>query len=140
MRTEPVATQPRTIVEPADRTTRPAVYLAAGFCLLIAAVYLMIGLTVVTVIQPSDDQPVFGFIAAAAFAGSAMILLAVRRRIVWIALAAVQVFIAFTYFDLAAERVPAFEPWGIVLRILQIPLLAALGYLVVRTPRRSATA
>jgi hypothetical protein len=139
MRTETVATQPPAGVEPADRTTRPAVYLAAGFCLLIAAVYLMIGLRVVTVIQPSDDQPAFGFIAAAAFVGFAVLLLAVRRRIVWIALAAVQVLVAFTYFDLAAERVPAFEPWGIALRILQIPVLVALGYLIIRAPRIQTT-
>jgi hypothetical protein len=94
----------------------------------------------VTVIEPSDDQPVFGLIAAAAFIGFAVLLMAVRRRIVWIALAAVQVFIAFTYFDLAAERVPDFEPWGIAVRVLQIPLVVALAYLIARGPRGRPTA
>lgn len=139
MRTVTVATRRPASGETADRTSRLAVSVAAGLCLLIAAVYLMIGLRAVTVIEPSDDQSVFGFIATAAFVGFALLVLAVRRRIVWIGLAATQVLIAFVYFDLASERVPAFEPWGVALRILQVPLLVALGYLIVRSPRRRVT-
>ena len=36
------------------------------------------------------------------------------------------------YIAVAPDRTPAFEPWGITLRIVQVPLLIALLYLAVR--------
>ncbi len=51
--------------------------------------------------------------------------------------AVLQALIIFMYFTLAAERIPEFEVWGILLRVVQIPLLGAITYLAIR-PRRHA--
>jgi hypothetical protein len=38
------------------------------------------------------------------------------------------------YFSLASKRNPHFEMWGIVIRVVQFPLLASLIYLAVTSP------
>ena len=108
-----------------------ALYLAAGLAALIAMVYLLIGLRVLEVIKPTDDQPAFGFVAAGFFLLLAVVLLAFRRRTVWVIAALIQPFIIFVYFNLASEREPSYELWGITLRVLQVPLVLALVYLLV---------
>jgi hypothetical protein len=61
-------------------------------------------------------------------------LLVYDRRTLWILGAILQVFVIFTYFDLASQRTPAFEAWGILLRIAQAIILIALVYLETRLP------
>jgi hypothetical protein len=40
------------------------------------------------------------------------------------------------YFAVAPDREPSFEPWGIVIRVVQVLLLAALVMLVADEPER----
>jgi hypothetical protein len=108
---------------------------AAGLCGVIAAVYVLIGLEVVTVVEETEeevDMVVFGLGAASIFLVGAALLLTVDRRAVWFAGAALQVMVIAMYISVGAERTPAFEAWGISLRVMQLVLLAALVYLASR--------
>lgn len=44
-----------------------------------------------------------------------------------------QVLVIAQYFNVAPDRTPSYEVWGIVLRIIQALLLVGLIYLVVRS-------
>lgn len=124
-----------TTIPARENGVRLAALAAAGFSAVMAVIYLLIGLEVITVLDPPDDQPQFGLIAAGFFLAVAVVLLTVRRRWVWIVLAGVQLFVAFTYVNLAGERIPEYEAWGIALRVLQIPIIVALAWLILRAPR-----
>jgi hypothetical protein len=124
----------RPVRGPVDRSA--PVRAAVVDSLLIALVYLMIGTKLVTVIDPPDDQPAFGLAAAGFFVGFAVVLWLVRRPFVWVAGIVIQLFIVYVYLDLASERVPSFEGWGIALRVLQVPLIAILAFLAIGALRR----
>lgn len=116
------------------RTVR---YAAAASAAVIALIYFLIGLGVLTVVTPAGDDPsmtFFGFSAGGAFLLGAVLLTALDRRMLWILGAVLQIFVVWGYVAVAAGRTPAFEFWGIALRIIQVPLFAALVYLVVRPP------
>jgi hypothetical protein len=113
-------------------------YVAAGLAATIALIYFLIGLGVLTVVTPVDgDQSmlVFGASAGAAFLLGAALLFVFDRRVLWILGAVLQLFVVWGYFAVAPDRIPSFEAWGISLRILQIPLVAALLYLALRSVR-----
>ena len=108
---------------------------AAGIAAVRAGIYYLIGLGVLTVVdqQPGDQSMlIFGAAAGSVFLLGAMLLVAFDRRILWILGALLQLFVAWAYFTVAAERVPPFEMWGGTLRLLQIPLFAALVWLAIR--------
>jgi hypothetical protein len=131
-----MSTNTRTPVSAIGRDSRRgAVRLAAGSSALMAVIYLLIGLRIVEVIRTADDQPVFGFVAAAFFAALAAVLLRWQRPVVWALALANHLFVAYVYFDLAGERIPDFETWGLALRILQVPAILALGSLLLRSRR-----
>ncbi|MFP3913233.1 MAG: hypothetical protein ACLFWM_00025 [Actinomycetota bacterium] len=111
---------------------RPAISVAAGLSAVTAFLYLLIGARAVTVLDTPEDQTAFGLIAAAAFLAGSAVLLVVRRRWVWILGTLGVVFVIFTYFNLAPERSPQFELWGILIRVLQAGLLVTLAYLAAR--------
>lgn len=113
-------------------------YVAAGLSAVIAGIYFLIGIGVLVVVDPGAAAPdappmlVFGASAGGAFLLGAVLLAELDRRWLWILGAILQVLVAWGYFTVAADRTPAFEAWGITLRIIQVPLLAALVYLAVR--------
>jgi hypothetical protein len=133
-------------VTTATRATRPpvpawlyALRLAiAGLAAASAVVYALIGLEVIAVVETGPDDPSlfwFGIPAALAFLFGAGIML-VSERVLWWALGAVfQVFTIAAYFDVADRRTPAFEFWGIALRVVQMLLLAGLVVLIARYPQ-----
>lgn len=108
-------------------------YGAAAIAALIAVIYFLIGLRVLIVLD-GDGNQIFGLFASVAFAFGAGLLLATDRRILWTLGAILQVFVIVTYFNLASQRTPTFEVWGLLLRAIQLPLLAALAYLALRAP------
>jgi hypothetical protein len=65
----------------------------------------------------------------------AALILAFDRRWLWTIGALAQLFIIWTYFNLADQRVPAYEFWGVSIRVLQVMLTALLVYLAVVPPR-----
>lgn len=108
-------------------------YVAAPLCAVTAVLYLLIGLRVLIVLDGNADQT-WGLAPAAAYALGAGLLVAYDRRLLWILGAILQVFVIYTYFNLASQRTPAFEVWGIVIRVVQVMILIALVYLEVRLP------
>jgi hypothetical protein len=120
-------------------------YGAALVATAMAAIYILIGLDVIQVVdaQPGGtDLFGFGMSAAALFGVGAILLVALDRRPLWAIGAVLQVLVAVMYVAVSVDRSPPFEPWGIALRVLQLPLFAALVYLALRpssasTPVRS---
>lgn len=102
---------------------------------LVALLYFLIGLGVVTVL-PDDpsSQTAFGLIAGGSFAIGAVIASRYDKRLLWALGTVGLAFVIWTYFNLAPERTPNFEVWGITIRVLQVPLLIALAYLAI-TPQ-----
>ena len=97
-----------------------------------SVIYFLIGLRVVSVIQNPEEQVGFGLVAGAGFAIAVLLILSVDQRALWVAGAVLQGLIIFMYFTLAAERIPEFEVWGILLRVVQVPLLVAITHLAIR--------
>jgi hypothetical protein len=122
-------------------TRRTIRYAAAAVAAVMAALYFLIGLGVLKVVDaPSadgaPDMLVFGASAGAMFLLGAILLFGLDRRPLWVIGAILQVLVAVMYVTVAPSRQPNFEIWGITLRILQIPLFAALVYLALRPVER----
>ena len=111
-------------------------YAAAVLSGATAVIYFLIGLRVLIVLDANADQT-WALFAAAAYALGAVLLLAVDRRSIWILGAILQIFVITTYFNLASQRLPAFEVWGILLRVVQLIILITLAYLAIRSPMQS---
>jgi hypothetical protein len=112
---------------------------AVGLSGVTALLYLLIGLNVVSIgeITP-DEQTAFGLPAAAVFLTGSIVALFWDKRWLWIVGATGLTLIILMYFNLASERVPEFELWGILIRIVQVPLLLALLYLSFTTPGKES--
>lgn len=108
-------------------------YVAAALAALTAVIYLLIGVNVLTVLDTPADQ-IFGLFAFCGYALGVFLLLAYDRRPIVILGAVFQVFVIYQYFNLASQRSPTYEVWGIVLRVIQAVLLLTLVYLEVRLP------
>ena len=125
--------------ERGDEVSRRTIrYLAAMASAATAALYFGIGAGVLTVVEASPDGPnlfEFGVAAGGAFVVGAVLLLAFDRRLLWVLGAALQVAVILMYVVVASQRTPPFEAWGLLIKLLQVVVLIALAYLVVR-PRR----
>jgi len=110
---------------------------AAALAASMAVIYFLIGLGVITVIEGQADDPsmlFFGAMAGGAFLLGATLLAELDRRWLWIVGALFQVFVIWGYVAIAPQRDPAFEVWGILLRVIQVPLFVALVALALRPP------
>jgi hypothetical protein len=110
-------------------------YVAAALAAATTLLYLLIGFQIVSVIQNPADQPAFALPAAVAFGLLAVLLLVADRRILWVAVGIVVGLIIAMYFGVAPQREPAFEIWGLLIRVAQVGLVLALGYLAIRPGR-----
>jgi hypothetical protein len=125
-------------------TRRRIQYVAALLAGLTAGLYVLIATSAVSVIDPAvvedarRDQLAFATPAALAYALGAVLLLIpmLDRRILWALGALLQVGVIIMYLSVAPDREPSFEPWGIVIRIVQLLLLATLVLLVADEPER----
>ncbi|MGZ6274108.1 MAG: hypothetical protein ACXWM8_07445 [Candidatus Limnocylindrales bacterium] len=129
---------------PADATDerirrRRVRHIAAALSVATALLYFLIGVGVLTVVAgTAKDAPpmlVFGASAGAAFMLGAVLLLAFDNRALWILGALFQVGVVVMYLNVSAQRTPPFEIWGILIKILQVAILGALVYLLVRSPQ-----
>lgn len=122
------------------RHRRMARYLAAVASAATALLYFGIGAGVLKVVdEVAADQPglfEFGASAGAAFALGALLLVAVDHRGLWLLGALLQVGVLVMYVVVSPQRTPAFETWGILIKVLQAVILAALAYLVANAPER----
>lgn len=116
---------------------------AAAIAGLIAILYTLIAFNIVHVVElaPGERSPqlYFGLRAALAFLFGAFLLLRKDHRWLWITGVVLQVLVIWTYLSVAPDRVPSFEIWGVLIRIAQVPLLAALTYLAVTSPHPMTT-
>jgi len=124
------------------RAIRLATAAMAAFAALL---YLLIGFGVLQVVEAGPDDPSllwFGLPAGVAFLFGAVVMLVSERTILWVLGAVFQVFAISAYFGVAADREPAYEFWGIVLRVVQALILIALAVLLARypTPARARAA
>lgn len=108
---------------------------AAGLSGITALLYLLIGLNVVSIgeITP-EEQTAFALPAAAVFLGGLIVALLWDKRWLWLVGALGLTLIIVMYFNLASQRVPDYEVWGILIRVVQVPLLVSLLYLGFTTP------
>lgn len=105
---------------------------ALGLTVITAILYYLIGFRVVEVL--ADDptgQTTFGLIAGTAFALGAVVIARYDKRVLWVLGTLGLGFVIWTYFNLAPDRDPSFELWGILIRVVQVPLLITLGYLAI---------
>ena len=109
---------------------------AAGLSAVTAGLYLLVGLEILPVVEtPSAAAPDmlgFGLSAGLAFAVGTGLLLLLDRRPLWVLGAILQVLVIVMYVQVAPQRTPPFETWGVVIKIIQAAILATLLYLVVR--------
>lgn len=113
-------------------------WLAAGLAWVTAVIYLLIesGLLGVGNLQPEEGPAVIVFIAAACYAlGGLLILL--RRRWLWIIGAVMNGLVIWFFLSMYWERPSVmFSPGGIISKMAQILLEAALIYLIIADWRR----
>jgi hypothetical protein len=130
----------KSLAHPSQRR-RAIRYLAAAVSGMTAMIYFLIGFEVLPVVDVSDGPSLlyFGIPAGLAFMLGAFLLLAYDRRALWMLGTAFQVFVILMYINVAPERTPPYEFWGILLRVAQLIILAALIYLVIRPPLEQAT-
>jgi hypothetical protein len=108
---------------------------AAALAGLTALLYLLIGLNIVSLGEISpNEQRAFGFPAATVFTGGAVVAAVWDERWMWITGASGLALIMTMYFSLASQRNPRFERWGILIRVVQTPLIVALVYLAATNP------
>ena len=104
-----------------------------------AAVYLFIGLGFLAIGTSASgaapDLLSFGLTMAITYAVVAALLLRFRSRMVWIAVAAVQVIVIVGYFGLSSIRMPPVELWGLVIKACQAVVLISALSLVMRNRR-----
>lgn len=112
---------------------------------IIAVLYGLIASHLVTVIagpaeQVARDQLGFALPAAGVYALGAFLLWRFDRRMLWIAGSILQVLVIAMYVMVAPQREPAFEVWGVTIRVFQFALLVATTYLAIRSSPRTAPA
>lgn len=106
-------------------------YIAAAISCAAASVYVFIATNVVTVMEDQTaEAPVPPIVAAILLAVVAGLLMRSDRRGVLIGAISVQAFLIVFYFLVAIEREPAFEAWGIGLKLAQGVVLVLLTWLL----------
>lgn len=118
-------------------TTAPLQRTAAGISLVIAVLYGLIWAGVLTVVAEAEvgELGILG-IAGLMFLALAALLWRFASRVLWVATAVLQVGMIWMYVAIGSEREPAFEVWGITIRIAQVALLGVLSARFVRATRQ----
>ena len=101
-----------------------------------AVLYFLIGLGVLWVgtstSSDTTDLGAFGAIVGTVFAITALLLARLRSRLLWAAVALLQVVVIVGYIAVGSARSPAFEAWGLLVKACQVVILVAMGYLLLR--------
>jgi hypothetical protein len=117
-------------------------YVAASASSAMAIIYFLIGRGVLDVGASTSGEMVdlaqFGFSAAIAYVVLALALMVTDRRWLWLLATLLMLWVYVIYVSTSGVREPPFEPWGLTLRVIQLPLLLALIYLTWK-PTRSMT-
>ena len=111
-------------------SSRLARYAGTGAAAGTAALYLLSG-----TVGPIKLS--FSVTMGAVFAVVALALFFFAGRLVWMLAGVLDLGAIIGYFAVAPSREPHFEVWGIVIKVAQVVLLAALGYLLMRHRKRA---
>jgi hypothetical protein len=126
-----------------DRTRVRVRYVAAAAATATSAIYYLIGLGVLNIGGSKSGEMVnpgvFGGGAGTAYLLLAVLLIFSDRRWIWVLALLAQMWVYLVYFAASAGREPAFELWGITLRLLQVPVLIALVYLSIKPAHRAVS-
>ncbi len=121
------------------RLVRSAAVLAAAAS---AVLYFLIGFGVLDVGRSTSGQGTdilaFGLMTGGAFTVTAVALLLFESRLLWIAVAILQVVVLVGYVLASAIREPPFEIWGLLVKACQAIVLVAVAYLAIRSADRSS--
>lgn len=116
-------------------------YVAAALAGVTAVIYFLIAAHVLPVVEVMDRGiTVFGLVAGGGFVVGVVLLLAVKRRIVWMLGALLMILTVIMYFVVGRDRTPNYEIWGLLLRIPQVLILAGLAYLSLQPVTRAPSA
>ncbi len=109
---------------------------AAGIAALIALLYGLIWAGVLTVGTDAEagELGILG-VAGVVFLVLAALLWRYANRVLWVGTAVLQALMIWMYVVVGAERDPAFEVWGISIRVAQVALIGVLVALLVRSTR-----
>jgi hypothetical protein len=124
---------PRIAPQPAPDRVRG---FAAVTAAIIAALYLAIYAGLLSVGRAEAGELGILGVAGGLFVVLAVALWRVRSRVLWAGVAGLQVLLAAMYVAVAPERDPAFEVWGILIRVLSVILVAAMVTLLLDARRR----
>ncbi|HEX2863206.1 MAG TPA: hypothetical protein VHN99_01450, partial [Deinococcales bacterium] len=113
---------------------------AATLALGCAVVYFLIGFGPIYPAGKGDAgfMLAFGLSAGAAFALGALLLAAFDRAWLWLLGAAFQLAVIAAYFQVAPNRTPPYEAWGLGLKAAQAVLLGLLAWLAATGTRLRA--
>ena len=109
-------------------------WVATAAAALSALLYFLIGNEVLTIGEATSgdaDVLAFGVSAGTAFVVVAFAVWFARRRWILGLMAIFDALVLGAYFAFAGMREPAFEPWGLLIKVCQAVLLAATAYLIV---------
>ena len=108
-------------------------HIGAAAALLMAGIYYLIGLGVLNVGGAANGGGVdlfqFGVGAGTAFLAVGVLLAVTDKRWLWALALFFQLMVFAMYIGVSGSRAPAFETWGITLRVIQIVLIGCLAYL-----------
>lgn len=107
---------------------------AATGAAVVAVAYLLIGVSAIHVVEDQQGTVPPMLVSALLFAGLTVALARAPRRGVIVAGIALQILVIVGYLAVAAERTPAFEAWGIAIKVVQVALVGMLAYLALRPP------
>jgi hypothetical protein len=117
--------------------------IGATGALLMAAIYYLIGLGVLSVGGSTTSEPIdmfaFGIGAGTAFLVIAVLFLLTDQRWIWFLALLFEVLVFVIYVAVSGSRVPQFEIWGLTLRAIQLAVIAVLVYLTVHAPESRST-
>lgn len=110
---------------------------AAGLSVVIAVLYGLIWAGVLSVVTEAEvgELGILG-VAGLVFLALAVLLWRFASRVLWVGAVVLQLAMIWMYVVIGAERVPAFEVWGITIRVAQVALIAVLVALFVRATRQ----
>jgi hypothetical protein len=116
-------------------TRHTARYIAAGAAGVSALLYYLIGFGVLDIGESTSgttDLVGFGLSAGTTFAVAGLLVALIHRRWLAGAVALLDLGVIIGYFVMAGIRVPPYEVWGLSIKVAQVVLLLAVGYLVFR--------
>jgi hypothetical protein len=113
---------------------------AAILCAVVGGLYVAIGFGFIRVVEQPADKPLVLAVLGGIYLAMGAALWLTDRIGLLVGAAAFQLMVMAGYLAVASNREPAFEGWGIALKLAEVVICAALAYLVLHHARHADTA